>query len=159
MTQREDIATMLERAEACCAARAAKLTALRRDVLELILRAGQPVGAYTLLDQLKQRRTGAAPPTVYRALDFLLEQGLVHKVERLNAFVACLCGNVHAHCAHGHVHPVQFLICRQCNAVTELDDHDVLHSIEKAAARSGFRPVRATVEVEGICAACAKAAA
>ncbi len=150
----QNIAVMLDRADACCAERGAKLTALRRDVLELILEAGQPVGAYTLLDLLKLRRAGAAPPTVYRALDFLVEQGLVHKVERLNAFVACLTSEAHEHCAHGHTHPAQFLICRQCNSVTELEDHLVLHAVEKAAARVGFKPTRATIEVEGVCATC-----
>ncbi len=149
---RSDIATTLDRAEAACAARGANLTELRRAVLGLILEARQPVGAYALLDRLKQSRAGAAPPTVYRALDFLVEQGLVHKVERLNAFVAC--GAAHDH--EGHAHPAQLLVCSTCHAVTELDDHAVAHAIAKAASAAGFRPARATVEVEGTCARCAK---
>src|SRR3712207_7506725 len=81
---------MLDRAEALCAGRGAQLTELRRQVLRLVLVAETPVGAYALLDRLKADRPGAAPPTVYRALDFLLEQGLIHRVERLNAFVGCV---------------------------------------------------------------------
>jgi len=148
---RSEIAAALDRAEAACAARGANLTEVRRQVLGLILEAKQPVGAYALLDRLKEARAGAAPPTVYRALDFLLEQGLVHKVERLNAFVAC---GTHDH--DGHAHPAQLLVCRNCHAVTELDDHNVAHAIAKAAAAAGFKPARATVEVEGLCARCAR---
>ena len=78
--------------EAVCEQRGAKLTELRRHVLGLILDAASPTGAYDLLDQLRQTRRGAAPPTVYRTLDFLLEQGLIHRVERLSAFVGCVAG-------------------------------------------------------------------
>ena len=81
--------TSLDRAAALCARRGAQLTELRWQVLRLVLEAGQPVGAYALLDRLKASRAGAAPPTVYRALDFLVEQGLIHKVERLGAFIGC----------------------------------------------------------------------
>ncbi len=102
----------LQEAEAACLRRGAKLTPLRRQVLELILEAEAPVGAYALLDRLKADRPGAAPPTVYRALDFLLEHGLVHKVERLNAFIGCAEAG-HGQ-AHDHGHPHQFLICRRC---------------------------------------------
>ena len=77
--------TALERAEALCQTRGVQLTPLRRDVLRLVLEAEAPIGAYALLDQLKASRAKAAPPTVYRALDFLLEQGLIHRLERLNA--------------------------------------------------------------------------
>ena len=79
----------LDRAAASCQGRGAQLTELRRQVLRLVLSSPHPVGAYALLDQLRAARPGAAPPTVYRALDFLQEQGLVHRVERLNAFVGC----------------------------------------------------------------------
>ncbi len=145
---------MLDRAAEQCAARGAQLTPLRRQVLRLVLAAEQPVGAYALLDQLKAERGGAAPPTVYRALDFLLEQGLIHKLERLNAFLPCVEAS-HAH-GHGeHAHPHQFLICRRCGATTELTDHAAAHALEAAAARAGFRVERMTVELEGLCARCA----
>ncbi len=138
-----------------CVARGASLTPLRAQVLRLVLEAGQPVGAYALLERLKQSRGPAAPPTVYRALDFLLEQGLIHKLERLNAFLPCV--DPDEPCAHGcaHDHPHQFLICTRCGRTSEIADHGVAHALEKAAARLGFRPARATVEVEGLCAVCA----
>jgi len=148
--------TALKEAEAVCARRGAVLTPLRRQVLELVLQAEAPIGAYALLDRLKVVRPGAAPPTVYRALDFLLEQGLIHKVERLNAFIGCN-DTGHAH-AHDHEHPHQFLICRSCGATVEIGDHAVAHAIEAAAQRAGFVLTQATVEIEGTCANCAAAA-
>jgi Fur family zinc uptake transcriptional regulator len=149
------VAAGLDRAAAACARRGAQLTELRRQVLRLILEADQPVGAYALLDWLKAERPGAAPPTVYRALDFLLEQGLIHRVERLNAFVGCgEPGQAPGH-AHPHDHPHQFLICRNCGATTELTDSAVVAAVEQAAARAGFTAARATVEIEGRCARCA----
>lgn len=145
-------------ADARCARAGAQLTPLRRQVLGLVLEAEQPLGAYALLDRLKASRPGAAPPTVYRALDFLLEQGLIHKVERLNAFVGCVEGG-HGHEGHGHDHPHQFLICRDCGLTVEISDHGVAHAVAAAAAKAGFTAPRATVEIEGRCGACTANAA
>jgi Fur family zinc uptake transcriptional regulator len=146
----------LAEAERGCARRGAQLTELRRQVLRLILESDAPIGAYALLDRLKADRPGAAPPTIYRALDFLQEQGLVHKVERLNAYIGCT-DTGHAHDHHGdHGHPHQFLICRRCGVTVELTDHAVAHAVAEAAARAGFTAAKATVEIEGTCAACAK---
>jgi Fur family zinc uptake transcriptional regulator len=142
-----DIPTQLDLAAARCTAHGAQLTALRRQVLELVLRSEQPVGAYALLDQLRANRAGAAPPTIYRALDFLLEQGLVHRIERLNAFVGC------NHAGHAHSH--QFLICKSCGTTQELHDHASEAALDAAAAKRGFRPAKMTVEMEGVCAGCA----
>lgn len=155
----QGVAAALDAAEAAVAARGASLTPLRRQVLALVLESPQPVGAYALLDRLKAERPGAAPPTVYRALDFLLEHGLVHKVERLNAFVGCVephgaGGGGHAHGGHAHGHPHGFLICGTCGTTREVADAAVDRAIAAAAAREGFRPARATVEVEGTCARC-----
>jgi len=147
-------AALLE-AEQACLRRGAQLTPLRRQVLELVLAAEAPVGAYALLDRLKASRPGAAPPTVYRALDFLLEQGLIHRVERLNAFIGCADAG-HGH-AHDHHHPHQFLICRSCGATAEIADPGVSRAIESAARRAGFTLAQATVEIEGTCARCAAA--
>lgn len=144
--------TALREAEAICLRRGATLTPLRRQVLELVLDTQSPVGAYALLDRLKASRPGAAPPTVYRALDFLLEQGLIHKVERLNAYIGCIDAG-HGR-AHEHHHPHQFLICRSCGATAEIADHDIAHAIEAAARRAGFALTEATVEIEGTCASC-----
>lgn len=147
--------SQLREAEETCLRRGAKLTPLRRQVLELILDSEGPVGAYALLDRLKAGRPGAAPPTVYRALDFLLEHGLIHRVERLNAFIGCSEAG-HGH-GHDHGHPHQFLICRRCGTTLEIADHEVVHAIEAAARRAGFAVAAATVEVEGTCARCAAA--
>jgi Fur family zinc uptake transcriptional regulator len=144
--QRRAIDALLDTAAASCADRGARLTQLRRHVLTLILEADGPLTAYRLLDRLKETRRGAAPPTVYRALDFLLEQRFIHKVERLNAFVPCL--------ENGHDHPAQFLICQQCGAVTEIEDQAAASAIEHAAEREGFHPRTTVVEIEGTCAAC-----
>jgi Fur family zinc uptake transcriptional regulator len=151
-----DIDATLDRTASRLAADGATLTELRRTVLRMILSSRQPVGAYALLERLgAERGRAAAPPTVYRALDFLLEHRLIHRIERLNAFIACAneCGDGHA-----HAHPAQFLICRDCGDVTELEDEGVARALAQAATGAGFRQSRATVEMEGTCAACAKAA-
>jgi len=146
----------LDRAAALCASRGAQLTELRRQVLRLVLEAEQPVGAYAVLDRLKGLRAGAAPPTVYRALDFLLEQGLIHKVERLNAYVGCVEAG-HDHAGEGHDHQHQFLICRRCGATAEISDSAVTAALAAAAARAGFALDQITVEAEGLCARCGQA--
>jgi Fur family transcriptional regulator, zinc uptake regulator len=146
-------AGLLDRAAALCARRGARLTELRREVLGLILESTAPVGAYELLDRLRAQRGGGAPPTVYRALDFLLEQGFVHRLERLSAFVGCIDvdGSAHGHVQH---EPAQFLICRGCGRVTEIEDSDLARALLAAAARVGFAVAGATVEAEGMCAEC-----
>lgn len=145
-----DIDALLTDAAQKCTANGAQLTPLRRAVLELILRAPGPLTAYQLLDQLKTTRKSAVPPTVYRALDFLSEQKLVHRLERLNAFIPC------ADAGHAH-EDAQFLICRGCGAVVEMDDHDISHALAAAAAKRGFVPRHAVVELDGLCATCAAA--
>jgi len=151
-------AALLDRAAALCAQRGARLTALRRDVLGFVLESEAPVGAYELLDRLRARRGGGAPPTVYRALEFLLDQGLVHRLERLSAFVGCIDVNGAAH-AHVQHEPAQFLICRACGRVTEIEDHDLARALAAAARRVGFTVAGATIEAEGQCATCLRAAA
>jgi Fur family transcriptional regulator, zinc uptake regulator len=152
---RGGIDSALAEAEAACQRRGAQLTELRRQVLRLVLEAGQPVGAYALLDRLRDSRPGAAPPTVYRALDFLLEQGLIHKVERLNAFIGCNGPVAEGHGqGHGHDHPHQFLICSRCGTTAEVCDQAVAQAVADAARAAGFAPLRTTVEIEGLCSAC-----
>jgi Fur family zinc uptake transcriptional regulator len=140
-------------AEALCRQRGVALTPLRRQVLDLVIAAEKPVGAYALLDRLKAERPGAAPPTVYRALEFLLEAGLIHRIEKLNAFIGC----AEAQAGHDHHHPHQFLICRRCGETAEIADHAAAHALEAAAKAQGFRAERMVVEIEGLCAACAAA--
>ena len=148
---------LLDQAEAFCDRRQLRLTDQRRLILGLILDNPRPSGAYDLLDRLREDGRPAAPPTVYRALDFLTAQGLVHKIERLSAFVGCShmldrCGPEHAH--HG-LDATQFLICTACRRVFEMGDSRIRVAIDQAAAARGFKPTAATVEVEGICADCA----
>lgn len=138
----------LARAETLCRQRGARLTAQRRQVLEIICRADRPLGAYEILERLPDGGR-AAPPTVYRALEFLLEQGLVHKLETLHAFIGC----THPE----HPHSSQFLICARCGEVTELEDGGIAGGLRAAARASGFTPSRPVVEVLGTCAGCAVA--
>jgi len=145
------IEMQLDEAQTACLRQSVQLTELRRTVLGLILQADRPLTAYQLLDLLKATRPGAAPPTVYRALEFLLERKLIHKLERLNAFVACTGLGQHAHVA-------QLLICGMCGQVTELEDRAVAHAIANAAADVGFRPSSNMIEVDGVCGTCAAAA-
>ncbi len=138
--------TALNRAAALCAERGVRLTLLRRRVLELILGGHKPLGAYDILDVLKAERRGAAPPTVYRALDFLLAQGLVHRIESMNSFVGCPDPDT----PHGG----QFLICRSCGLAAEINDSGVINAIKKSAARAGFVVGRPIIEIEGLCPHC-----
>ncbi|MDP9096343.1 MAG: transcriptional repressor [Pseudomonadota bacterium] len=140
----------LDQAAEICARHGTRLTEIRRRVMALIIESRGPLGAYALLDRLKAERANATPVTVYRALDFLLENGLIHKIERLNAFIACTDQGDHA-----HTHAAQFLICRNCRTVEELEDPSIATAISLAAGRTGFRPDHATIEVEGLCGVCA----
>lgn len=137
----------LDAAARACEREGESLTPLRRAVLALVLGAERPLTAYQLLGRLQEARR-AAPPTIYRALDFLVARRLVHRIERLGAFVAC------AEPDHEHA-LVQFLICRKCRAVVELDDHLVADAVMEAAHGTGFRAERAVIEVDGLCAVCA----
>ena len=127
--------------------RGLRLTPLRKEVLELIAAARKPVKAYDLLDQLREKHGNAAPPTVYRALDFLLENGFIHKLESINAFVSC------HHPAEAH--QVPFLICDVCESATEVcDEGAIAQLIERQARDFGFRAKAQTLEVHGVCKGC-----
>jgi Fur family zinc uptake transcriptional regulator len=134
-------------AEAVCAARGARLTATRRGVLEILLSGHRPIGAYEIMDRLAKDGTRPAPITVYRALEFLLEHGLVHRLASRNAFMAC----IHNHAATDNV---VFLICEQCGAVGEASSTAVMRTINDAAAAAGFIPKNPVIEVTGLCAHC-----
>lgn len=145
------VSAALDTAEELCARDGARLTALRKRVLELVWQSHKPLGAYDILDTLS-REDGrrAAPPTVYRALDFLLEQGLVHRIASLNAFMGCTSPN--------HPHQGQFLICRSCRVAVELDQPAIGRAIHESAAAQDFEVEGQTVEITGLCAACKAAA-
>jgi Fur family zinc uptake transcriptional regulator len=137
----------LAHAEARCAARGERLTPVRRRVLEALLASHAPLGAYDLIDRLARRGARPAPITVYRALDFLREQGLVHRIESRNAFIAC----VHN---HGDDDPVVFLICERCGAVGEAAAAAVADTIRTASRAAGFIPKTPVIEISGICSHC-----
>jgi Fur family zinc uptake transcriptional regulator len=125
-----------------------RFTKLRRRVLELVWSSHKPIGAYALLDELRSEELGSAPPTVYRTLDFLIEQGLIHRIERMNAFVGC---------SHpGENHRGFFLICGDCGNAEELESASVADSIAASAGRHGFAARDMTLEVTGTCAKCRK---
>jgi len=144
------VAAAMATAEQECGRRGGRLTPLRRRVLELVWGGHGPVGAYALLASLRGEGLNAQPPTVYRALDFLLEQGLLHKLERLNAYVGC--------CRPGDGHAGQFLICLGCGVAAEMDDPAITAAVDAGAARLGFTVSRRTVEVEGLCPSCREVA-
>jgi Fur family zinc uptake transcriptional regulator len=145
---------LLDRADNLCEHRGVKLTELRRHVLGLVLDAAAPTGAYELLDRLRETRGAAAPPTVYRALEFLLDQGLIHKLERLSAFVGCVAGCTADPSDSTHTHPAQFLICRGCGRAIEIRNPDVARALAQTAGEVGFSISHATIEAEGLCGAC-----
>ncbi len=136
----------LREAEAVCEARGARLTRIRRKVLELLLENREPAKAYDLLQKL-DGEGAAKPPTIYRALDFLLEMGLAHKIESLNAYVAC---------GHwGHKHMAVFLICDNCHQISELHADKTHLALEEELKPTGFERTSSVIEVHGACAACA----
>ena len=136
--------------ERACGERGLRLTEIRARVLGLIADAGQPIKAYDLLDKVRdgEGAGAAAPPTVYRALDFLLANGFIHKLESINAFVAC-------HHPNAAQHSVPFLICNRCHSAVELEDDGVVAALDARARELGFAPQAQTLEVHGLCAKCA----
>ena len=134
-------------AETLCASHKERLTPIRRRVLEALLASHAPLGAYELIDRLAAEGARPAPITIYRALDFLREQGLVHRIESRNAFIAC----VHNHASHD---PVVFLICEKCGAVGEAASAAVAETIRNASRAAGFTPKTPVIEISGICAHC-----
>jgi Fur family zinc uptake transcriptional regulator len=145
---RHDAKGFVRKVERASKERGLRLTPLRKEVLELIAAVHKPVKAYDLLDQLREKHGNAAPPTVYRALDFLLENGFIHKLESINAFVSC------HHPAEAH--QVPFLICDVCSSAQEVCDERVAALIEAQAEAFGFRPQAQTLEVHGVCKLCHK---
>lgn len=139
---------VIEQIEQRCRRDHLRLTPTRRRVLELVLDADGPVKAYDLLDRLRAEQPGAAPPTVYRALDFLLENHFIHRLESLNSFVSCY----HPRSRHHG----QFLICERCGNVLELAGVELADELERAARAAGFEPRRQVLEVYGRCHDCAR---
>lgn len=137
---------VMEQIESYCQQKGLRLTPIRKRVLELIVLADKPVKAYELLDQLKLERPGAAPPTIYRALEFLLQHHFIHRIETLNAFVSCMHPD--------HPHEGQFLICNRCQQVVEIEDQVLNDRLSKAAQSEGFKPSHQVLEIYGCCDDC-----
>ncbi len=136
----------LAAAEDTCNSRGVRLTKLRRRVLELVWSSHEPVKAYDILDILRDEHSGSAPPTVYRALEFLQEEGMVHKIESLNAYAGCG--------APDHNHASQFLICQSCGAAAEMNDIEIRNLIADKAADMGFKIDKEIIEIKGVCLQC-----
>jgi Fur family transcriptional regulator, zinc uptake regulator len=139
---------LLADADALTEERGARLTPVRRRVLEILLEEHRALGAYEVLERLVKDGFGNQPPVAYRALDFLVEQGLAHRISRLNAFMACM--------QPGKDHSPAFFICERCNSVAEAPGQAIGQAVAGAAACIGFAAKRVTVEVLGICPSCAE---
>ena len=145
---KKKLADILRRADRLCQQRGVRLTVQRRRVMELLCASDRPLSAYEILDLMRATTRNAAPPTVYRALEFLLAQGLVHKLESLHAFVGC------SHPEHPHAS--QFLICGDCGEVNEIENEAIAKSLLSAEKAARFKTDRPIVELLGRCAQCAE---
>jgi len=140
------VGALVQQAENLCLERNKRFTELRRVVLELVCSSDQPVGAYQLLDELRDHGRPASPPTIYRALDFLLQQGLVHRLASSNSYIAC---------AHPQwPHAALFLVCRRCGHAREVYTEGIIDAVRTRADEFGFSVERASVEVGGVCSRC-----
>lgn len=141
------VADALAAAENRCASEGLRFTPVRRKVLEILVQEHRALGAYAILDHLRDGGFGSQPPVAYRALEFLVAHGFAHKIERLNAFIAC------AHPSEAHA--PAFMICRLCETVAEAQSVPARGALGEAARATGFRIERTMVEAEGLCPACA----
>jgi Fur family zinc uptake transcriptional regulator len=144
-------AEAMAHAEALCAGRGERLTPIRRQVLETLAAHHRPLGAYEVIDRLAEKVKRLAPITVYRALDFLVENGLVHRIESRNAFLACVNN-------HQSSDMVVFLICERCGSVGEAPSSLVAETLTAAARAAGFTPRAPVIEISGLCTHCRDAA-
>ncbi|AWN41491.1 Fur family transcriptional regulator [Methylobacterium durans] len=140
-------ADVVERAERLCRERDLQFTRLRREVLQAVAEAGRPLGAYDIAERLSGGGRRVAAVSVYRALDFLTEHDLVHRIASRNAFVPC------AH-THGEGAGLVFMICRSCGGIDETTSPEIEDQLGRTLARAGFRPASRILEVEGECEAC-----
>lgn len=141
------VAEALSKAEAFCQQQKVRLTTIRRRVLELVWQSHQPLGAYQIMAMLSEERPSVAPPTVYRALDFLVHHGLVHKLNTLNAFIGC---SRHPETPHTSI----FLLCQSCQQIAELSAQSIDPPLQALVAESGFQVQEPVIELAGLCASC-----
>ncbi|MGH7062256.1 MAG: Fur family transcriptional regulator [Stellaceae bacterium] len=146
MAPRSDQAQWLRSAEEICRRSGGRLTRLRRSILALVLSAERALTAYELLDLLRPQDPAATPAGVYRSLEFLIGQGLVHRIESSKAFIACAMPD--------HVHPSQMLVCRRCGTAVETEDRHIAAATEELGRRLGFALDGNTLELTGLCPSC-----
>ena len=144
-------ARSLQSAERLCKEKGLTFTPLRRQVYGLISADSTPVGAYELLDRLKKQRANAAPVTIYRALDFLQEAGLVHRIDALHAYAACEVESAD----HGGLHGGLMLVCNRCKTVTEFENPGLEQKIAETALQHEFHASEDLIEIRGLCSVCA----
>src|ERR1700677_3485805 len=144
------VSRALRTADQVCEERGLKLTPVRKRVLELVWGRHAPIGAYDILEKLSAEGRGSAPPTVYRALNFLISAGLVHRIDSLNAYFGCEAPRTD--------HAAQFLVCRSCHGVTELGDPAISRLLARRVKAAGFVADAPDVEIKGLCGSCRTAA-
>ncbi len=137
---------LLERARDICLIKNLRFTAIRQRVFLLMLEQEGAVSAYNLLEQLKKYDSSAKPPTIYRALAFLLDNHFIHRIESLNAYLKC----EHFGCEH----PMQLLICEKCKRIIELSDPIIDNAFSEQATQSGFKITNKVLEAHGLCHDC-----
>ena len=142
------IEQQLQTAESLCLARGKRLTPIRRKVLEILLQLNRSVKAYELLDEIRRVQPGAAPPTVYRALDFLIEEGLIHRLDAINAWAACMDA--------GGDHHDLLIICTDCGAVAELSEPALARQLAEKAEGAGFVLGSHETELRALCKQCSR---
>lgn len=142
------VAARLDVAESLCEQRGRRLTPIRRKVLELLLRHGRSLKAYELLEEMRAIHPGSAPPTVYRALDFLLAEGLIHRLDAVNAWTAC--------CDVEGGHHDLLIVCTCCGSVAETSDPDLSRQLRARVSQAGYVPATHEIEIRALCANCQK---
>ena len=143
------IENAIEIADSICEQNGLRFTKIRRRVLELVWNNHEAIKAYDILELLQKEDSSAKPPTAYRALDFLLEHGFIHRIESLNAYIGC----PHPE----HPHNFQLLICKQCGLVKEMDKPELSTSLENYATEYEFQLFSQVIELQGLCINCSKA--
>ena len=136
----------IQEAEQYCKENGLNFTPVRRKVLEILLHKNTAIGAYEILDLLREAGFKNQPPVAYRALDFLVQNGFAHKIEQLNSFIGC----THP----GKDHSPAFMICRNCDSVSEEEALARNFSVSQIASKSGFTVEKAVIEARGLCHSC-----
>ena len=137
----------IQEAEQYCQENGLNFTPVRRKVLEILLQKNTAIGAYEILDLLREAGFKNQPPVAYRALEFLVQNGFAHKIEQLNSFIGCM--------HPGKDHSPAFMICRNCDSVSEEEALTRNFSVSQIASKAGFTVEKAVIEAQGLCHSCA----